>query len=218
MRFVPAALRPLIYQFGHTGAVLSVGIMAMAAAPLGTAVSVKPIETEAVPAVAPVQAVAKPAGLVTHKVAFQTPLKGYRVNSAFGLRRLSIEAKARQHKGVDMAAPTGTPVYATAPGRVVRAGYQAGGYGRFIEVKHPNGMTSLYAHLSKVNVVSGERVLAEQVIGRVGSTGFSTGPHLHFEIRQRGVQVNPAKMMGTEIEVKIDPDQLRHVKANQSVM
>jgi len=214
MRFIPVAVRPLVIRFGHTGAILSLGLMAMAAAPLGASVAPSRAASEARPVAAPLQAVAKPAGPVTRKMRFETPLKGYRVNSPFGLRRLSVEAKARLHKGVDMAAPNGTPVYATAPGRVIRAGYQAGGYGNFIEVKHPNGMTSLYAHLSRIGVVKGERVGTEQVIGRVGSTGFSTGPHLHFEVRRAGQQVNPAKVVGTEYEVKIDAMPLRQAKNN----
>lgn len=203
-----------MFRFGHTGAVLSVGLLAMAAAPLGTAVTPLTPTPESRPVEVPVQAVARPAGPVTSKMQFAAPLKGYRINSAFGLRRLSMEAKARHHKGVDIAAPTGTPVYTTAPGRVVRAGYQAGGYGNFIEIKHPNGMTSLYAHLSRIKVETGERVKPDQVIGRVGSTGFSTGPHLHFEVRRQGAQINPTKVIGSEFEVKIDPNQLRMVKAN----
>lgn len=214
MRFLPAAIRPFVMRFGHTGAVASVGLFAMAAAPLGTAVSSTTSDAYSQPVSAPIQAVAKPAGPVTRKMAFSAPLKGYRINSPFGLRRLSVEAKARQHKGVDIAAPTGTSVYPTAPGRVVQAGYHAGGYGNFIEVKHPNGMTSLYAHLSRINVVQGQQVKPDEVIGRVGSTGFSTGPHLHFEVRRGGTQINPAKIMGTEVEVKIDADQMRRVKPN----
>lgn len=211
MRFIPAAIRPLVMRFSHTGAVVSVGLFAMAAAPLGTAALPTTPQVQSHPVAAPIQAVAKPAGPLTRKMAFQAPLKGYRINSPFGLRRLSVEAKARQHRGVDIAAPTGTSVYSTAPGRVLRAGYQAGGYGNFIEVKHPNGMTSLYAHLSRIKVVQGQQVKPDQVIGRVGSTGFSTGPHLHFEMRRGGTQINPAKLMGTEVEVKVDVDQMRRV-------
>lgn len=186
----------------------------MAAAPLGTAALPSSPEVQALPVAAPIQAVASPAGPVTQKMGFESPIKGYRINSPFGLRRLSIEAKARQHKGVDIAAPKGTAVHPTAPGRVVRAGYHAGGYGNYIEVKHPNGMTSLYAHLSRIHVVRGEQVKPGQVIGRVGSTGFSTGPHLHFEMRRGGVQINPAKLMGTEVDVKVDANQLRRAQAN----
>ena len=218
MRFIPDAVRPLAIRFGHAGAMVSMGLFAMAAAPLGASVAPVTPEAEARPVAAPLQAVARPAGPVIGKMSFSAPLKGYRVNSPFGLRKLSIEAKARLHKGVDIAAPMGTRVYATAPGQVVRAGYQAGGYGNFIEVKHPNGMSSIYAHLSRIEVANGEKVTPDQVIGRVGSTGYSTGPHLHFEMRQGGVQVNPAKVVGTEVSVKIEPDSLRRVRANETVM
>lgn len=208
MRFVLSGV-PLILRFGQAGGVIALGLFAMAAAPLGAAAVPPENEVGAPPVAAPIQAVARPAGPVTGKMAFQAPLKGYRVNSPFGLRKLSIETRARQHKGVDIAAPTGTAVYSTARGRVVRTGYQAGGYGNFIEIKHPNGMSSLYAHLSKIEVRPGQTVRPEWIIGRVGSTGHSTGPHLHFEMKSNGVQVNPARLVGTEVEVKLNADGLR---------
>lgn len=213
MHMLPIAVRPLAMRFGQTGLAVSVGLLAMAAAPLGAAVKDQSPGVESVPAAVPVKAVAKPAGPLLRKMTFETPVKGYKVNSRFGLRKLSVEAKARAHKGVDIAAPSGTPVYSTAEGRVIRAGYQAGGYGNFIEVKHPNGMSSLYAHLSRISVEVGQSVAADHVIGRVGSTGYSTGPHLHFEIRQRGQQVNPAKVVGSSYDVKVDTHQLRYAKA-----
>ncbi|KAK0360869.1 hypothetical protein LTR94_025643, partial [Friedmanniomyces endolithicus] len=123
------------------------------------------------------------------------------INSAFGLRKLAIEPRARAHKGVDIAAPKGTGVFASSEGRVLRTGYEASGYGNFIEVAHPNGMTTLYGHLSRIDVASGETVGARQRIGLVGSTGYSTGPHLHFEVRRNGVQVNPAKVVDRTFEV-----------------
>jgi murein DD-endopeptidase MepM/ murein hydrolase activator NlpD len=130
-------------------------------------------------------------------------VKGHRINSAFGVRKLAIESRARAHKGVDIAAPTGTGVFAAAEGRVIRTGYQAGGYGNFIEVKHPNGMTTLYAHLSRIDVPRGAEVPAGARIGLVGSTGYSTGPHLHFEVRRHDVQVNPAKVIGESFDVRV---------------
>lgn len=176
----------------------------MAGAPLGAAsLPSDTAEPLSAPAAPPVQAVAKPAGPVTRKVQFDAPVKGYRVNSAFGLRKLTIEAKARAHKGVDIAAPQGTSVHTTAEGRVVRAGFQAGGYGNFIEVKHPNGMSSVYGHLSRIDVHVGQAVASDERIGLVGSTGYSTGPHLHFEVRRNGGQVNPAKVVGQAFDVKV---------------
>ena len=176
----------------------------MAGAPLGAAGRVPDkVEDLSAPAAPPVQAVAKPAGPVTRKVLFEAPVKGYRINSPFGLRKLAIEAKARAHKGVDIAAPTGTSVFATTEGKVLRAGYQAGGYGNFIEVQHPNGMTSLYGHLSRIDVHSGKAVTAGERIGLVGSTGYSTGPHLHFEVRRNGGQVDPAKIVGQSFDIRV---------------
>lgn len=204
MRFLPPAVRPLAIRFGQTSVVAVTAVLAMAGAPLGAAgPAPHKVEDLSAPAAPPVQAVARPAGPVTRKVLFEAPVKGYRINSAFGLRKLTIEAKARAHKGVDIAAPKGTGVYTTAEGRVVRAGFQAGGYGNFIEVKHPNGMSSVYGHLSRIDVHSGQEVAPGERIGLVGSTGYSTGPHLHFEVRRNGGQVNPAKVVGQSFDVKV---------------
>ena len=179
-------------------------VLAMAAAPLnGAAPALDRLEDLSAPAAPPVKAVAQPAGPVMRKVMFEAPVKGYRINSAFGLRKLAIEAKARAHKGIDIAAPKGTSVYTTAEGRVVRAGFQAGGYGNFIEVKHPNGLSSVYGHLSHIDVHTGQQVASGERIGLVGSTGYSTGPHLHFEVRRNGDQVNPTKVVGQSFDVKV---------------
>jgi murein DD-endopeptidase MepM/ murein hydrolase activator NlpD len=171
----------------------------MAAAPL-TPSPVTGDEAMAVPAAPPMTAVAEPAGPVTRLIAFDTPVRGYAVNSRFGLRRLPGEA-ARHHQGVDFAAPLGTGVFAAAEGAVLRTGYEPAGYGRFVEVRHPNGMTTLYGHLSRVDVSSGDVVSDGERIGLVGSTGRSTGPHLHFEVRRGDRQVNPEKVMGRSFEV-----------------
>ena len=204
MRFLPSVVRPFAIRFGQTSVVAVTAVLAMAGAPLGAAsLPSDKADVLSVPAAPPVKAIAKPAGPVTRKVAFEAPVKGYRVNSAFGLRKLTIEAKARAHKGVDIAAPKGTSVYTTAEGRVVRAGFQAGGYGNFIEVKHPNGLSSVYGHLSRIDVHTGQEVASGERIGLVGSTGYSTGPHLHFEVRRNGDQVNPTKVVGQSFDVKV---------------
>jgi murein DD-endopeptidase MepM/ murein hydrolase activator NlpD len=204
MRFLPPAVRPFAIRFGQTSVVAVTAVLAMAGAPLGAASPPSDkAEVLSVPAAPPVKAVAKPAGPVTRKVMFEAPVKGYRINSAFGLRKLAIEAKARAHKGVDIAAPTGTGVFTTAEGRVIRAGFQAGGYGNFIEVKHPNGLSSVYGHLSRIDVHTGQNVASGERIGLVGSTGYSTGPHLHFEVRRNGGQVNPTKVVGQSFDVKV---------------
>jgi murein DD-endopeptidase MepM/ murein hydrolase activator NlpD len=94
------------------------------------------------------------------------------------------------HTGVDYRAPSGTPVKATGAGVVITAEYR-GGYGRTVEIDHGNGLSTRYAHLSTILVEEGERVSAGTVIGQVGSTGRSTGPHLHYETRVRGEAADP---------------------------
>jgi murein DD-endopeptidase MepM/ murein hydrolase activator NlpD len=98
----------------------------------------------------------------------------------------------RFHPGIDLPAPFGTPVFAARAGRVTWGGWRAGGYGNLVSIAHGSGVRSLYGHLSSVAVTRGEEVDTGTFLGRVGSTGFSTGPHLHFEIRVRGAAVDPA--------------------------
>jgi murein DD-endopeptidase MepM/ murein hydrolase activator NlpD len=99
--------------------------------------------------------------------------------------------EGRFHPGVDYPAPAGTSVLAAGRGCVTAAGYFAGGYGNLVVIQHRLGMTSLYAHLSRIDVRVGQCVVAGNRVGLVGSTGFSTGPHLHFELRLRGAVVDP---------------------------
>ena len=99
------------------------------------------------------------------------------------------------HPGIDLAAPTGTPVAAAAPGTVVFAGRDGGGYGTLVEVAHGNGVLSLYAHLSAITVRVGRAVATGNLVGRVGATGEATGPHLHFEVRVRGAAVDPLRAL-----------------------
>ena len=196
-------LKAFLAHSGQTAVLGVVAVLAMAAAPSATRSSVA-AETSvpsAAPVAPPIKATVEKPGPVTRTIAFSTPVKGYAINSPFGLRKLAIEAKARAHKGVDIAAPKCTSVFSTSEGRVLRTGYDAGGYGKFIEVRHPNGLTSLYGHLSRVDVTNGAVVATGQRIGLVGSTGFSTGPHLHFEVRRGGAQVDPAKIMGRDFKV-----------------
>ena len=125
---------------------------------------------------------------------YTSPVDGARISSKFGYRIHPIRKTRRMHTGVDYAAPTGTPVKATADGTVVRAGV-AGGYGNMVEVQHSDGTTSRYAHLHTFRTSVGQPVKQGQVIGLVGSTGMSTGPHLHFEIRKNGSPVDPLGMI-----------------------
>jgi murein DD-endopeptidase MepM/ murein hydrolase activator NlpD len=119
-----------------------------------------------------------------------SPLEFSRVSSGFGMRNHPIAGDWRQHKGVDYAAPTGTPVRTVGDGVVEFAGVQRG-YGNVIEVKHSGGKSTLFAHLSRIDVKQGQRVEQGQLIGAVGSTGWSTGPHLHFEFRINGEHQDP---------------------------
>lgn len=146
---------------------------------------------------APAQAseVAEASTTAVRTIAFSAPVTGYDVNSRFGFRRLSFERRARMHEGLDYAAPAGTPILAAADGRVIRTGTSSS-YGRFVEVQHANGVTSFYAHMSRIEASEGDTVVAGDTIGLVGSTGRSTGAHLHFEIRRDGQQINPENFLG----------------------
>ncbi len=121
----------------------------------------------------------------------KTPINGARLSSSFGRRRHPISGYSRLHKGTDFAAPTGTPIYAAGNGTIERAS-RYGGYGKYIRIKHANGYKTAYAHLSRYasGIRSGKRVRQGDVIGYVGSTGASTGPHLHYEVIKNGTHVN----------------------------
>jgi murein DD-endopeptidase MepM/ murein hydrolase activator NlpD len=97
----------------------------------------------------------------------------------------------RFHTGIDYPAPSGAPVTAAGRGRVVFAGWDSGGYGKLVVVEHPQGVRSMYAHLSRIDVGQGQSVVAGARVGAVGATGFATGPHLHFELRLRGAAIDP---------------------------
>jgi murein DD-endopeptidase MepM/ murein hydrolase activator NlpD len=120
----------------------------------------------------------------------RTPVDGARLSSGFGMRRHPILGFSRLHRGVDFAAPTGTPVLASAQGRIVRAGW-GGGYGNTIDIDHGRGIVTRYAHLSRMDVRPGQQVTQGQRIGAVGSTGMSTGPHLHYEVIRNGEPIDP---------------------------
>ena len=172
--------RSLLYRFGQLSTLAMVAALAMAAAPQAlSAVELDPAPASSGPVAPPV--IARPVPMV-RVMTFERPVVGHAINSNFGIRHLVGEAGPRMHQGVDIAAPTGSPVLSSAQGVIVRTGYDAGGYGNFIEVRHPNGLTTFYGHLSAITqgIVSGAEVEGGQQIGRVGSTGHSTGPHLHF--------------------------------------
>jgi murein DD-endopeptidase MepM/ murein hydrolase activator NlpD len=120
------------------------------------------------------------------------PLASARLTSGFGWRTHPLTGSWRAHSGVDLAAPYGSPIVATAPGVVGTAGW-SGGYGLLVAVAHGDGVQTRYGHLSRLAVAPGQQVVAGQVIGYVGSTGDSTGPHLHYEVRIDGRAVDPLR-------------------------
>jgi biotin carboxyl carrier protein len=121
------------------------------------------------------------------------PVRGF-ITSNFGYRKSPVTGDRRFHEGLDIANRSGTQVVAPADGTVIYAGYQ-GGYGRTVKVQHGYGYVTLYGHLSKYAVNKGQRVKKGDVIGYVGNSGRSTGPHLHYEVRVNGVPTNPKKYM-----------------------
>lgn len=120
-----------------------------------------------------------------------TPVSGYTLTSPFGMRTHPILGTQRMHNGIDMACAQGTPIYATRAGTVTVASYQAGGAGNYVSINHLDGFASIYMHMTNYIVSAGQTVSQGQLIGYVGSTGLSTGPHLHFGISYAGTYVNP---------------------------
>lgn len=142
------------------------------------------------------------------KFLMKTPIDGARLSSGFGMRRHPILGYSKLHAGVDFAAPRGTPIYAAGDGTVKRANY-FGSFGNYIAIRHANGYETAYAHLNGFarGIKAGTRVRQGQVIGYVGTTGRSTGPHLHYEVHVNGKKMNPLalkvptgrKLEGTEL-------------------
>lgn len=122
------------------------------------------------------------------------PVEGVRLSSDFGMRTHPVLGGRRGHKGVDLAGPTGTPIVATADGVVSKAEWFSS-YGLYISLEHGAEIQTRYGHMSRLNVYAGQRVRKGDVIGYIGSTGRSTGPHLHYEVRIAGLAVNPVPYM-----------------------
>ena len=130
-------------------------------------------------------------GKSAKKSLMKTPINGARLSSNFGMRKHPIDGYNKMHKGTDFAAPTGTPIMASGDGKIVRAKWCGGG-GNCIKIKHNSTYSTVYAHLSKFasGIKPGVRVKQGQIIGFVGSTGKSTGPHLHYEVIENGKKIN----------------------------
>jgi murein DD-endopeptidase MepM/ murein hydrolase activator NlpD len=122
------------------------------------------------------------------------PAPGHAVTSTFGVRRDPLIGSAAFHSGMDFRAPVGMDAKATAPGTVVKAGWN-GGYGRMVEIDHGQGFSTRYAHLSRIVVSVGQKVETGDIVGRTGNTGRSTGPHLHYEVRHNGTALNPLRFL-----------------------
>jgi murein DD-endopeptidase MepM/ murein hydrolase activator NlpD len=128
------------------------------------------------------------------RIPLSAPLRDASMSSNFGSRTDPFLGSAAFHAGIDYRSPSGRRVVATAAGRVIAAG-RAGGYGNMVEIDHGKGLTTRYAHLSRIDVSVGDTVAAGDLVGRVGSTGRSTGPHLHYETRVGGTAVNPLRYL-----------------------
>lgn len=129
------------------------------------------------------------------KSLLRTPVNGARISSRYGMRRHPVLGYSKMHKGIDFAAPTGTPIFAAGSGKITHRG-RRGAYGNYLRIKHNSQYSTAYAHISRFNkkFKRGSRVKQGDVIAYVGSTGRSTGPHLHFEVLKNGIHINPSKV------------------------
>ncbi|MCF7912540.1 MAG: M23 family metallopeptidase [Candidatus Cloacimonetes bacterium] len=161
--------------------------------------------------------------LVTDAV--RTPLDRMHVTSPFGYRIHPVYGYRRMHNGMDLRGSTGTPVYAVTNGTVTKATNNGNGYGKEVLIKHDNGMITQYAHLSKISTTRGKKVKKGQLIGKIGSTGVSTGPHLHFGVKKNGRWVNPRtnlKMVGANVlkdaRLKTFKKQMEEMDAEMAIL
>ena len=150
-------------------------------------------------------------GMGQQRTGLIMPVVGGRVTSGFGARRHPILGYTRMHAGIDFGAAYGSPIYAVGDGTVAFAGWH-GGHGNFVKLDHGGGFGTGYGHMSRIAVTPGTHVHAGQVIGYVGSTGLSTGPHLHYELYRGGMPVNPMTVSFT-VTNQVDPAELAAYKA-----
>jgi murein DD-endopeptidase MepM/ murein hydrolase activator NlpD len=153
----------------------------------------------------------KPDGVQAKKSLLRTPVDGARINSKFGNRKHPILGYTKFHKGVDFGVPFGTPVHAAGDGVVQQASFHHQ-YGNIIVIQHSKHYSTAYAHLSKMFVKSGEKVSQNKKIGNVGTTGRTTGPHLHFEVRKDGNPINPASIQTIKGESTSDLNSFKKEK------
>lgn len=135
------------------------------------------------------------------------PAADHRITSTFGYRSDPFTRRSAMHSGIDFKGAMGSPIYAAATGEVTFAGRKSG-YGNCVEITHANGIVTRYAHLSRIDVAAGQPIEAGETLGGLGSTGRSTGPHLHFEVRINGKAVNPRPFLETA------PDVLKEARGN----
>ncbi len=138
-----------------------------------------------------------------------------RIASGYGMRIDPVYGTPKMHKGLDFTAPQGTPIYATGDGTITVAEHAAGGYGNHVEINHGYGYSTLYGHMVRIKVRRGQRVKRGEVIGWVGSTGKSTGPHCHYEVKVNGNQVNPVYFFSNDLSAA-DFDRLLKIAATGS--
>lgn len=168
-------------------------------------------------------------GRGVRKALLKTPIRGARISSQFGMRKHPIQGYTKMHRGIDFAAPRGTPIFAAGNGYIKKRGY-LGSYGNYVLIQHSADYATAYAHLSRfaIGQTRGSRVKQGQVIGYVGTTGRSTAPHLHYEVHYRNKQVNPHKikmpsqrnLTGTECQnffthVRLIHTQIRDLKGTE---
>ena len=140
-----------------------------------------------------------------------------RIASGFGYRIDPVYKTIKMHAGLDFAAPQGTPIYATANGRVKTSGYSAGGYGNHVVIDHGYGYETLYGHMVKVKARRGQAVTRGEIIGYVGTTGKSTGPHCHYEVHKNGNKIDPIYFFYNDLSPQQFDELLKRAQAsNQS--
>ncbi len=154
----------------------------------------------------------QPDGRSIKRTLMKTPIDGARMSSGYGLRRHPVLGYRKMHKGIDFAAPSGTPIYAAGDAIVEKAGWFSS-YGKYVRLRHNSKLKTAYAHMSRIKVKAGTRVKQGQVIGYVGTTGRSTGAHLHYEVLVNGVHKNPRS-----VDLPIGEELVGTDKANLKVL